>query len=55
MKKFIRNNMDDFLALAGAGFVIYATWMLSVVAALYVAGGFCLVAAVLIGFSRRQQ
>lgn len=46
---FLQKHLDDVLFVAGAGLIIYATWLLSMVAALYVAGGFCLAAAVLIG------
>jgi len=52
---FLQKHMDDILAIIGIGLVIGATWMLSVVAALYVAGGFCLVGAVLIGLSRSKN
>ena len=37
------------MILAGCGLVIYATWLLSWIAAIYVAGGILIVFGILIG------
>lgn len=55
MRAFLWKHCDDLLALAGAGLMIGATAILSTVAAMYVAGGFCLVGSVLVGLSRSKQ
>lgn len=55
MKAFLQKHSDDALAVLGAGLVIYATAMLSIVAAIYVSGAFCLIGAVLIGLSRSRK
>lgn len=47
--------IDDLLYLVGCGMIVYATSLLSIVAALYVAGGLCILAGVLIGLSRIQR
>lgn len=51
----MKKNLDDILAIIGAGLIIYATALLSIIAAMYVAGGFCLAAAILIGISRSKK
>jgi uncharacterized membrane protein SirB2 len=53
--RFLSAIIDDLLYLAGCGLIIYATAILSIVAALYVAGGLCIVGGVLIGFSRLKR
>ena len=55
MKTFLRKHLDDVLILAGAGLVVYATWVLSWVAALYVAGALLIAAGVLIGIGTSPQ
>ena len=55
MKTFLQKHLDDSLFVIGVGLIIGATAALSWVAALYVAGGFCLVAAVLIGIGRGRK
>jgi hypothetical protein len=50
---FLQKHLDDILFVSGAGVVVYATWLLSVVAALYVLGGLLIVGSVLVGVSRR--
>lgn len=47
--------LDDLLCVVGCGLIIYATAMLSVVAALYVAGAACVAAGVVIGLSRQTR
>lgn len=49
MKNFLQNHLSDVLILAGSGLVIYATWLLSWIAAIYVGGGILIVLGVLIG------
>lgn len=49
MKNFWQKHLSDFLILVGCGLVIYATWLLSWIAAIYVAGGLMIVLGVLIG------
>ena len=53
MKKFLLKHLDDCLFVIGAGLIAGATAVLSWVAALYVVGGFCLAAAVLIKRCRK--
>lgn len=51
----IKKFADDLLCLAGAVLVTYATWQLSPIAAIYTAGGFCIVAGVLIGLGGNKR
>lgn len=53
MKNFWKDHLSDVLILGGSGLVIYATWMLSWIAALYVAGGIAITLGVLIGIGGR--
>ncbi len=53
--RFLSAIIDDLLYLAGCGLIIFATAMLSIVAALYVAGVFCIAAGVWIAFSRLKR
>ncbi|MBI4928322.1 MAG: hypothetical protein HY835_11190 [Anaerolineae bacterium] len=54
MKTFLRKHLDDVLTVSGAGLVIGATAALSVVAAVYVAGAFLILAGVLIGIGNAR-
>lgn len=51
---FLQKHFDDLLFLAGSGLIVYATWLLSLVAALYVAGGLCILGSLLVGVSRSR-
>lgn len=55
MKIFLKNHLSDALILAGCGLVIYATWMLSLIAALFVTGGILIALGVLIGIGGRAN
>ena len=55
MRTFLRKHLDDVLILVGAGLIVTATAVLSWVAAMYAAGGFCLVAGVLIGIGQARK
>lgn len=45
----MKNYLDDLFFLLGAGLIIYATYHLDHIAALFVAGGFCILISLLIG------
>lgn len=45
---------DDFLIFAGCGLVIYATYLLSIVAALYVGGVMMILAGVFVGLGSKR-
>jgi hypothetical protein len=53
--QFVATILDDLLFLAGGGLIVYATYLLSLVAALYVAGGLCILVGVLVAISRRSK
>jgi hypothetical protein len=55
MKAFLQKHLDDIFLMIGAGLIVGATAVLSWVAALYVAGCFCLAAGVLIGLGRGRK
>jgi Flp pilus assembly protein protease CpaA len=54
LKTFLQKHLDDVLTISGAGLVIGATAALSVVAAVYVAGAFLILAGVLIGIGNAR-
>jgi hypothetical protein len=56
MKTFLQNHLDDVLITAGAVVIIYATYLLNTIAALYVLGVFLIAVGVLagIGGGRKQ-
>lgn len=47
--KFLHTHLDDLLIVAGGALIIYATAILSITAALFVAGVFLIVLGVLVG------
>jgi hypothetical protein len=55
VKTFLRKHLDDVLILAGAGLVVYATALLSAIAALYVGGLLLIAAGVLVGMGGKKQ
>lgn len=55
MRPFLRKHADDLLITLGAGLVIYATYLLSAIAALYVAGIFCIGVGVMLGIGGAKQ
>lgn len=55
MKNFLAKHLDDALVLAGEGVMIFATWLLNPIAALYV-GGVCLILwGVMVGYGQRGK
>ena len=54
MKKFFVKYLDDLFYFAGAGLIVFGAYCLYPVAALFVAGGFCLHFSYLIGKARSQ-
>lgn len=50
----MRKYLDDILLLAGAGLILAATAQLSLVAMLFVAGAFCIIAGVLVGAGQKE-
>ncbi len=55
MKNFWQKHLSDVLLVAGSGLIIYATWLLSWIAALYVAGGILITLGILIGIGGRAS
>lgn len=55
MKKFLRKHLSDVLIVVGCGLVVFATWVLSWIAAVYVAGGILIVLGVLIGIGEAKE
>jgi hypothetical protein len=58
MKKiagFFSNHFDDLLITGGSGLIIYATYRLSVIAAMYLAGIILIVVGVFIGLGQRGK
>lgn len=53
MNAFLLKHLSDILILIGCGLLIYATWILSWVAAIYVGGGILIVLGILIGIGGR--
>ncbi|MBN2365983.1 MAG: hypothetical protein JXL67_07430 [Calditrichaeota bacterium] len=49
MMQFIKNNLDDILALLGIGLIVIATYKISPITAMYVMGAVLLIGALLIG------
>jgi hypothetical protein len=49
LKTFLQKHLSDVLIVVGSGLVVFATWVLSWIAAVYVAGGILIVLGVLIG------
>jgi len=49
MRRFLERHLDDVLVISGAGLVVYGAFLLSVVAAVFVAGGFLIAFGVLVG------
>lgn len=54
MKTFLNKHLSDILIVAGSGLVVYATWILSWLAAIYTAGGILIVLGVLIGLGGNE-
>jgi hypothetical protein len=55
MSTFAQHHLDDALILSGSGLIVYATWLLSWIAAIYVTGGILVVLGVLIGWGNRPS
>lgn len=55
MKKFWRDHLDDVLIMGGAGLIIAATAMLSLIAAMYVAGACMVIFGILAGLGRGKE
>jgi hypothetical protein len=54
-KFYLQRHLDDLLVLSGAGLIVYATSLLSAIAALYVAGAVLIVFGVLIGLGMEDK
>jgi hypothetical protein len=54
MKTFLQKHLDDLLILAGCGLIVYTTALLSVIAAMYTAGGMLIALGVLIGLGGKR-
>lgn len=53
MKAFLQKHLSDVLILMGCGLLIYATWLLSLVAAIFTTGGILIILGILIGLGGR--
>jgi hypothetical protein len=53
LKTLLGKHLSDVLILTGSSLIIYATWLLSWIAAIYVAGGILITLGVLIGIGGR--
>lgn len=52
---FFRRHFDDLLMLAGSGLIVYATSILSIIAALYVSGVLLIIFGVLVGLGMEDS
>ena len=52
---FFSNNIDDLLIGGGSGLIVYATYRLSIIAAMYLAGVILIVVGVVIGLGQRGK
>jgi len=55
LKTFLRKHLSDILIITGGGLVVYATWLLSWIAAIYAAGAILIVLGVLIGLGEGKR
>jgi hypothetical protein len=55
LKNFLQKHLSDVLIVVGCGLVVFATWVLSWIAAVYVAGGSLIVLGVLIGIGEAKE
>lgn len=55
MIAFLRKHLSDILILAGSGLVIYATWILCWIAAIYVAGAILIALGIIIGIGNGRS
>lgn len=53
MKKFLLKHLDDIYITTGCGLLIYATYRLSLTAAIYLTGVILVVIGVLIGLGQK--
>lgn len=53
-KVFLQKHLDDLLILSGCGLVLYATSLLSAIAAFFVAGAMLIAFGVLVGLGGRK-
>ena len=49
MRTFLRKYLSDWLIFTGCGLVIYATWLVNWIAAIYLIGIILIILGVLIG------
>jgi hypothetical protein len=55
LKTFLRKHLGDVLILAGSGLVVFATWLLCWIAAIYVAGGILIVLGALVEIGEARE
>lgn len=55
LSAFLRKHLSDGLILGGAGLAIWATWLLSVVAGMYVASACLIIFGVLVALGNGRQ
>lgn len=55
MKPFLQKHLSDILIVTGSGLVVYATWVLWWIAAVYLAGGILVALGVLIGMGEGRR
>lgn len=55
MNVFLQKHLSDVLILIGCGLVIYATWILSWIVAIYVGGGILIALGVLVGIGEARK
>jgi hypothetical protein len=55
LKTFLQKHLSDVLIVVGCGLVVFATWVLSWIAAVYVAGGILIVLGVLIAIGEAKE
>jgi hypothetical protein len=55
MKQFLANHLDDLLILTGCGLIVYATSILSIIAAYFVTGVMLIGLGVLVGLGGHSK
>jgi len=55
LKTFLQKHLSDCLILAGGGLIVYATWLVSWIAAIYAAGVIAIILGVLVGIGGRAR
>ena len=55
MQNWLKSHLDDLLLFSGEGVIIYATWLINPIAALYVGGFFLMATGVMVGLGTRGK